>query len=218
MLLDLDGTLADTGPDLHYALRLTCEDEAIDCPPYADVRPHITGGSPILLALAFAITPDHPTYPDRRARFLKHYANNIARHTTMMPGMDECLHRLDRAQAKWGIVTNKSAHLTHQLLDAMRLTDRAHCIVAGDTLSESKPHSAPLLHGCALMDRDPTHGVYVGDAPTDIDAARAAGMRAIAVRYGYIPPDHDIEQWGADAIVDDVPALMDWLVSRRFVE
>ena len=135
----------------------------------------------------------------------------LCNETRPFPGMTGVLEALDAAALRWGVVTNKPAHLTEPLLDRLNLLKRCACVVSGDTLPERKPHPGPLLHAMAALQLENTAGVYVGDSVRDIEAGRAAGMATVAARYGYIDTDDDPLAWGADHMITRPGELLDLL-------
>ncbi|MDH5215578.1 MAG: HAD-IA family hydrolase, partial [Gammaproteobacteria bacterium] len=122
-------------------------------------------------------------------------------------GLEDLLAALDAHRCPWGVVTNKPQNLTNPLMQALRLSDRAACIVSGDTLPQRKPDPAPLLLAAKKVGVAPEASVYIGDAARDIEAGRAAGMATIAAAYGYIVPGDEIASWGADTVVADTGEL-----------
>ena len=164
ILFDLDGTLADTAPDFLYSLNQLCLEEGRPLLSLDNIRPYINEGSPTLLKLALQVTLDDARYLTLHARFLQYYAENINRHTTLMPGVDGLLHTLERKEIPWGIVTNKPGGLTYPLLDALALSQRTTCIVSGDGAYAPKPHPASLLKACQILKCTPCASLYVGDA------------------------------------------------------
>ena len=115
--------------------------------------------------------------------------------------MNEVLVRMEAHGIKWGIVTNKIARFTEPLVRALDLHHRAACVVSGDTAIRPKPDPAPLLYALAATTTDAEAAVYVGDDLRDIQAGHAAGMRTVAVSYGYLGDGPHYEQWGADHII-----------------
>jgi phosphoglycolate phosphatase len=113
----------------------------------------------------------------------------------------------------WGIVTNKPQALTEALLDRLGIADLPGTVVGGDRLAERKPHPAPLELAAAELGVEPPQCVYVGDAPRDIEAGRAAGMQTVAAAYGYIRPGVDPAAWGADTMLMH-PRQLDALLAR----
>jgi phosphoglycolate phosphatase len=112
-------------------------------------------------------------------------------------------------------VTNKPGWLAVPLLEALGLTPRCGCIVAGDTLSERKPHPLPLLHAAGLLGLRPGECVYVGDAERDVQAARNAGMIPLVAGFGYLGESDDPAAWQAEAVFARPEELLDWLEIRR---
>jgi phosphoglycolate phosphatase len=207
LLLDLDGTLLDTAPDMADALARLAAEEGRAPLPFATVRPQVSAGAAALVRLAFG-SPPAEEFERLRRRFLALYAGRLHAETRLFAGADALLAACEAAQLPWGIVTNKPGGLTRPLLAALGLLDRAGCVVAGDTLPERKPHPAPLLHAARLLGRAPGACVYVGDHERDIIAGRAAGMHTIAVRYGYLAAGVDPASWAPDAVVDSPAELL----------
>ncbi len=202
VLFDLDGTLADTAPDLAGALnRLLVERERAPV-PLALTRKHTSSGARGMIGAGFGITPEHPDYQALRDRFLALYESFICVDTTLFPGMGELLDQLEAAGLAWGVVTNKAERFTFPLLEKLGITARTRCIVGGDTTPRAKPHPDPLLHAAKLIDIDPRACVYVGDDLRDIEAAHAAGMRSVAACYGYLGDGEPPQRWGADLLIE----------------
>ncbi len=206
VLFDLDGTLVDTAPDMVAVLQALQRDHGIDPVSYASGRSQVSNGVVGLLRLGFPGIDDDAR-ETLRLEFLQRYAGRVCEHSTLFDGMDRLLHDLDNAGIPWGVVTNKPAALTGALLGALQLTERIACAVSGDTLAHRKPHPAPLLYACELVEVDPQESMYVGDASRDIEAGRAAGMSTIAAAYGYITADDDPASWGADQVASDTKEL-----------
>jgi 2-phosphoglycolate phosphatase len=210
LLLDLDGTLLDTAPDMGGALNLLRAEHDLE-PLQADViRPVVSHGAMRLVALGFPAASGNQ-FENLRRRFLDIYAENLAVGTRLFPGFDVVLERLELLGLPWGIVTNKPGWLTDPLLEALGLAGRAACVVSGDTVAEKKPHPLPLLHAAGLIGVPAGRCVYVGDAERDIQAGRAAGMATIVAAYGYLSDDDRPERWQAHGIVRTPPELLDWV-------
>ena len=155
MLFDLDGTLLDTGRDMGGALNRLLARNGRKEIPYAQIRPRVSQGTPALLKLGFGVDSNDPEFASLRTQFLALYAENLCVHTRIFSGMEEVLLHLESRQMPWGIVTNKPEYLALPLLEAVGLRARSACIVGGDTLARRKPHPAPLLHGCSLVQTEP---------------------------------------------------------------
>lgn len=201
VLFDLDGTLADTAPDLAYALNETLRYFDQQPLPFETIRPAVSHGGRALIELGFAYTPEHDNYETVRLHLLDVYLNNIARETRLFPGMNELLITLENKSLPWGVVTNKPGWLTNPLMDALHLTQRAACIVSGDTTPHSKPHPEPLYYACRQANIQSQHCLYVGDAQRDIDAGKSAGMKTVGALFGYISEDEDPQDWQADVYI-----------------
>jgi phosphoglycolate phosphatase len=201
VLFDLDGTLADTAPDLGLALNLMRAARGLEPLPITSLRIHASSGARGMIGVGLGVSPEHPDYPDMRDEFLDLYERNLKRHTTLFEEVEDLLDALDELRLPWGIVTNKAERFTLPLLRLLGLADRAGCVVGGDTTPHAKPHPAPLLEAARRLDVDPALCCYVGDDVRDITAARAAGMRGVVAGYGYLGTGPCPEHWGADAIV-----------------
>jgi len=207
VLFDLDGTLADTAPDLAAAVNKMRHERGLEMVPLDDLRPLASAGARGLIGGAFGIGPEHPDYPAMRDEFLTNYEADLCIETTLFQGIDAVLDELDARGVRWGIVTNKVARLTEPLVALLGLDLRAGCVVSGDTTPHSKPHPAPLLHAARELDLAPERIVYVGDDLRDVQAGFAAGMVTVAAAYGYcgndIPPTH----WHAQHVVQSTAEL-----------
>ncbi len=211
VLFDLDGTLADTAPDLADALNTVLLHNGKEALPFEQIRPVVSHGGMALVSLGFGIEPEHPEFDPLRQQLLEIYANGIANKTRLFPGMAELLDSIESAGMNWGVVTNKPAWLTNPLLEALQLTQRAISIVSGDTLAERKPHPSPLLYACQQAGSQEYECVYVGDAERDIVAGHKAGMKTIVALFGYIGTEDRPDTWGADALLESPQAIREWL-------
>lgn len=211
ILFDLDGTLLDTAPDLGGALNALRAEYNMNPLPPDMIRPVVSHGAPALLKLGFGIAPNDSRYSSVRNRLLELYRERITRETVYFPGIESLLHELERRKLAWGVVTNKPSNLTDPLLRAFGLYERAACVVSGDTTPRRKPYPDQLLYACDLCEIGPAHGLYFGDAQRDVQAARAAGMRALVALYGYIEASEQPSAWEADALLEQPGQLLTWL-------
>ena len=185
VFFDLDGTLADTAPDLVAAAnRLLIAKNKLPM-PYETLRPMASAGARGLIQKSFGINKDHPEFIALRDQFLSFYEEALLVHSKLYEGMEELLQRLEDEKLPWGIVTNKQERFTVPLIEQMGLMQRAHCVVSGDTTPFSKPHPEPSLHAAKLAKVDPKKALYVGDDIRDIVSGKAAGMHTAAALYGY---------------------------------
>lgn len=208
IFFDLDGTLLDTAPDLHQAC---CEVlQQYQLPPIAltEFCHYISAGTDAIICASFGIDCNNIEFVTIKNKFLFYYRRWLIQKTQLFPGIIVLLDWLDKQNLSWGIVTGKPSDLTIPLLEHFNLRSRSQCLVTGDTVSPGKPHPAPLLYACDLLDLQPAHCFYVGDAKTDIIAANAAGMKSVAVTYGYCGIDRDPYTWRAYAVVRTPTELM----------
>jgi phosphoglycolate phosphatase len=201
IFFDLDGTLADTAPDLVAAANQLLIARNLPVMQYEVLRPRASAGARGLIKGAFGIDTDHPDFIPLRDEFLSNYEKALLVNSIIFDGIDHLLDQLDGAKLPWGIVTNKSERFTNPLTELMGLSQRAASTVSGDTTPHSKPHPEPILHAARLANIDPTKSVYVGDDIRDIVAGKAAGMKTIAAAYGYCGCEEPPEAWGADYLV-----------------
>ena len=199
VLFDFDGTLADTASDLSRALNRVRADRGLDEVPLARLRGHASAGARGLLEAGMGILPEHEEYKSLREAFLRHYAENICVDTRLFPGIEDLLAAIEARGLRWGIVTNKSTSLTRLVVQSLGLHARAACVVCGDTTPHLKPHPASLLHAAGELKLETTDCIYLGDDLRDIQAARAAGMRPVAVAWGY---GENLSSWNADAVLE----------------
>ena len=211
VLFDLDGTLADTAPDLTYAINCALQAEGRDAVTVDALRPTVSLGGRAMVHFAFGIDSEHEDFRRIRDQFLETYEANVARETRLFPGMPELLAQMESNGLKWGVVTNKSGWLTDPLMEKLNLSQRADCIVSGDTTPHLKPHPAPLLHACEQIGAVPAECLYIGDAVRDIQAGNAAGMKTAVALFGYIPVDENPRDWGADLLLDSPQEISAWL-------
>lgn len=214
VLLDLDGTLLDTAPDMAAALNQLRHDEGLAELPFAQIRPHVSHGALRLIRLGFG-EPEPARFDALRKRFLDHYRGDIARHTCLFEGFEEVLAALEAAGLRWGIVTNKPGWLTEPLLAAIGLDRRSACVVSGDSLPERKPHPMQLLHAAAQLGLEPRECAYLGDAERDVQAARNAGMIPLVAGFGYLNDGEDPRSWQPEAVLARPQELLDWLGLRN---
>jgi len=198
ILFDLDGTFADTAPDMARALNVIRFQRGLPALPLATIRPHVSRGASGMLDVGFGINLQHETFATLRDAFYDEYQQNICIESALFDGIETLVDTLEQRDIVWGIVTNKAARFALPIAQMLGFAERAACIVCGDTTAHTKPHPAPLLHAAHAIGIPPSHILYVGDDERDIRAAHAAGMRGVAAVYGYISADSDPEYWNAE--------------------
>lgn len=198
ILFDLDGTLADTAPDLAAAANQQRVRNGWQPLPYEALRPVASQGARGLLRVALGLAPEDADYEPARLRFLQDYAMRSTQNSQLFPGIEDLLRDIRAQGLAWGIVTNRVTYLTLPIVEKLGLNHDRAVLVCGDTTPYSKPHPLPLLHAAREAGFAIERCVYVGDDKRDIQAAHAAGMPAVAARYGYRDPDEDVTTWQAE--------------------
>jgi phosphoglycolate phosphatase len=215
VFFDLDGTLADTAPDLVAATNKLLLARNIEPKPYEFLRPYASAGARGLLEGAFGIGTDHPDFIPLRDEFFGNYEKALLVDSKLFEDMDQLLDQMDLAKLPWGIVTNKSQRFTNPLVELMGLHTRSVSTVSGDTTPYSKPHPEPILHAARMANIDPTKSLYVGDDIRDVLAGKAAGMQTVAAAYGYCGCKEPPQAWGADYIIDSPLDLLKIIFPNR---
>ena len=215
IFFDLDGTLADTAPDLVAAANQLLIARNLEPKPYELLRPYASAGARGLLEGAFGIYPDHADFPMLRDEFFSNYEKALLVDSKLFDGIDHLLDQMDDANLPWGIITNKSERFTKPLTELMGLHQRAITTVSGDTTPHSKPHPEPILHAARTSNIDPAKSIYVGDDLRDVLAGKAAGMKTVAAAYGYCGCKEPPEAWGADFIINNPLELLKIIFPNR---
>lgn len=209
VLFDLDGTLADTAPDLAAALNTMRAKRDLEAAPYEKLRRVASAGARGLIGAAFGLRPDEAGYTALQQEFLENYEAAIAHQTCLFEGIAPLLEELEKRSIQWGIVTNKAARFTDLLVTQIGL-GKAGCVISGDTTPHAKPHPAPMLEAARRLDLKPETCWYVGDDLRDIQAGQAAGMATVAAAWGYCGDSGPVT-WNADAIAESPMEMISWL-------
>lgn len=207
VLFDLDGTLADTAPDLAAAMNKVRADRGLAPTPYELLRPVASAGARGLIGASFGLQPGDDGYEELRVAFLDAYERAIAVHTSLFEGMQDLLDGLHAHDVTWGIVTNKASRFTDLLVPRIGL-GHAGCVISGDTTPHSKPHPAPLIEAARRLEIRPEECWYVGDDLRDIQAGHAAGMTTVAAAWGYCGHAEPVT-WNAHAMATSPLDVLD---------
>lgn len=218
LLFDLDGTLLDSAPAFLAALDAYCDQAGL--PRIADHREHYaSAGARAAVAELYNMTADHPDFERHRADFLALYLDIPVSLNHWYPGVQSLLFQLTEQSIPWGIVTNKPRPHTEAVLNHILADIHVPSLVCQGDLPTIKPDPAMLLAGASELGCDGEHCLYAGDHLRDIQAARAAGMYALACTYGYLHDNDDPELWGADDLVHSPHELtekaLQWLTLPR---
>lgn len=200
VLFDLDGTLADTAPDLGGAMNRLLREHGLDPMPLEMLRPHVSSGARGMIAASMGISPTDTAYANLQQRFLSIYQECLCVDTRLFAGMAEHLDELDAKGIPWGVVTNKSQRFAIPLMEGLALRQRSVCIVCGDSAQRAKPHVHPMQLASAVIGIDAGGCIYVGDDERDVISGRAAGMKTVVAGWGYLGDGKPPSDWGADGI------------------
>ncbi|HEY2022365.1 phosphoglycolate phosphatase [Paraburkholderia sp.] len=216
LLIDLDGTMVDTAPDIVAAVSRMLEDLGATPLPFATVTGFIGKGVRNLVqrSLQTARLGDSFDIDHAQRVFERHYAATNGQLGRVFPGVMAGLHALRQRGYRCACVTNKPQALAASLLEMTGLATYLDVLVAGDMLTSMKPSPEPLWHACRLLDADPTHCVLVGDSAVDVAAARAAGLPVFIVSYGY-GGESGAGALRGDALIDSFEALPALLAAWR---
>ncbi len=223
VLLDLDGTLLDTLPDLAAAANAMRIDMGLDPLPAAEISTFVGKGADVLVACALAgqanttvpvAAVTNALFEQARARFYAHYTVLNGQHATLYDGVLTGLSTLQARGLALGIVTNKPTVFTLPLLERMGLAPFMQTVICGDTCARRKPDPDPMLLACQRLACRPSHTVVVGDSINDAISARAAGCRVLAVPYGY-NEGQPVTDLPVDGIVVNLDAAADWLLANH---
>ena len=210
ILIDVDGTLVDSVPDLAY-----CVDEmmqAVGREPYGEdrVRDWVGNGVERLVRRALIGQlegePADADFEQAYPVFLELYAENTSKRSALYPGVKEGLEYMKAAGYKLGCVTNKAEQFTTPLLQDLGVYDEFAIVVAGDTLPVKKPDPGPLLYAADFFGVTPGQSLMLGDSISDVKAARAAGFQIVCMSYGYNHGE-DIRNYDPDAVIDSMAEL-----------
>jgi phosphoglycolate phosphatase len=220
LLFDLDGTLADTAGDLCETMNVILSRHGRARIPEKRVRHLVGGGARLLMERGFAETgtpADVALLDQTFQEFIDYYAEHIADHTVLWPGMNAQLERLAEAGVLMAVCTNKVEHLARQLLSELKIDHHFPVVIGGDTLPVKKPDPEHLFEAVRQLGGELSSSIMVGDSEADIDAALNAKMPSICVSFGY--SRQPVGELGADVVIDhfdEFPAALAKLLPKHF--
>jgi len=215
ILMDLDGTLIDSAADIALSLNRGLDDLGLPRVSELQVRDWVGRGAGRLVEVVLQhVVPHHADNPQRHEvearlleRFMARYQDSVCEASTVYPGVREFIAVVKAAGIRLACVTNKPYRPAVALLTALDLLDDFELLVGGDTLAHKKPHPEPLLHCLRYFEVAPAKALMVGDSRNDVDAAKAAGVRVVALPYGYNHGE-PITDCHPDLLVDSLAALI----------
>ncbi len=214
VLFDLDGTLADTAPDLSDALNRLLEEEGRSPLALEKIRTRVSYGARGLVACGFGELP--PAEEERLIkRFEVLYARQLCDKTQLFPGVEETLQALTRRDVAWGVVTNKNERFAAPIVEALGLARETQVLICGDAAARKKPAPDLLLLAADKLTVKPSRCLYVGDSKRDVEAAKAAGMPVLIVTHGYDAQDDEIAGWDCDGVLGRLGEILRWIDDRN---
>ncbi|MCG9730778.1 HAD-IA family hydrolase [Shewanella sp. Isolate13] len=209
VLFDLDGTLADTAPDMVEALNISLESRGHPRVPFDQIRASASHGSIAMIKAALPLI-DEQGVPELQQLLFDNYERINGDDCNLFQGLDRLLDTLSQLSIPYGVVTNKPARFSRPLLNRLGLTAKMPTVISGDTTLHAKPHTAPMRLAAQQMNVLPEHILYLGDAERDLVAAKAANMISGLALWGYISHDDDISSWPADLSFETGDHLADF--------
>jgi len=211
LLVDLDGTMLDTSQDFLNAFGVIAEQYSLPMPTLDALKCGISGGIKGMLQASLKDKND-PRMPEFSKLFLSAYEKTQGQATQLYPGFEQVLDFVKKNNIPFGVVTNKFEYLADQLLKSLNLRNELACLVGGDTAARAKPFPDPLLLALAQLNIQASEAIYVGDSKRDIEAAQACGMPALAAAYGYLTPEDNPHEWGAEAVIHTASEIIPFML------
>ena len=203
VLFDLDGTLADTSPDMCASLNrvlATHKLKTVDC---INLKKHISRGALGVIEYASSVNGRDIDSSLLRSEFLEDYKNHSFIETRLNKNIDKLLDYLLEKNILVGIVTNKHSRYVNKITEGLSLNEKLSCIITGDMVLNAKPAIDGLIKAAEEIECNVDEIIYVGDDERDIIAGKNAGMNTIVADFGFISPDINIKSWNADLIIND---------------
>lgn len=211
VLLDLDGTLVDSIPDLAWSVNQTLLELSLPERDILSIRNWVGNGLEKLLHRSltndFHGEAEDILFEQAMAVFMSVYSDNMCNLSSCYPGVLDGIALLKQKKITLGCVTNKRGEFVGPILEKLGLMNDMSIVIAGDTLARKKPDPLPLLHAASHFDKDPALSLMVGDSESDVKAARAAGFQIVCVSYGY-NHGRDIQDTNPDAVIDSIADLI----------
>lgn len=218
VLLDLDGTLVDTAPDMVGSLNRVLATYNMPAVDMQSAGKLVSNGGKALIEFGFGNTIGTANIPQVEVlvqEFLADYKQFVANDSFVYDGMSEVLEYCENNGLKWGVITNKPLHLAKDLLEGLGLLNRCAILLGGDSLPVKKPDPVPMLHTCMVLNLAPSDCLYVGDHVRDIQAGNAAGMDTATALWGYIADHEQPEEWNSNFMLNTPNGLLNLVKERH---
>jgi phosphoglycolate phosphatase len=216
VLIDVDGTLVDSVPDLAYCVDAMMSELGMPERGEKRVRHWVGNGVERLVKRALVNQldgePDEALFSKALPVFEALYRDNTSKRSRLYQGVKEALDFLKTTGVRLGCVTNKARQFTLPLLQDLGVHDYFEIIICGDMVERKKPDPMPLLQAAEQLETEPRASMMLGDSMSDVNAARAAGFQIVCMSYGYNHGE-DIRDYDPDAVVDsmaEVKDIVDW--------
>ncbi|MBT8126431.1 MAG: phosphoglycolate phosphatase [Gammaproteobacteria bacterium] len=216
VLIDVDGTLVDSVPDLAYCVDAMMSKLGLPERGQKRVRHWVGNGVERLVKRALVNQldgePDEVLYARALPVFEALYRENTSKRSCLYPGVNEALAFLRTTGIRMGCVTNKASQFTLPLLQDLGVRDNFEIVICGDMVERKKPDPLPLLQAAKQLETEPQESLMLGDSMSDVNAARAAGFQIVCMSYGYNHGE-DIRDYDPDAVIDsmaEIKDIIDW--------
>ena len=203
ILFDLDGTLADTSPDMCASLNRVLANRKLKTVDCINLKKHISRGALGVIEYASSVNDRDIDSSLLRSEFLEDYKNHSFIKTRLNKNMNKLIDYLLEKNILVGIVTNKHSRYVYKITEGLGLNEKLSCTITGDMVLNAKPAIDGLIKAAKEIECNVDEIIYVGDDERDIIAGRNAGMNTIAANFGFISPDINIKSWNADLIIND---------------
>lgn len=218
VLFDLDGTLLDTAPDFHFVINQLLAEQQMPPVSYDFIRGYVSNGARAMVCAALRLEEHSAGFDQLHQRMLELYLQHLDVDTRPFPGIQNLLNWLGEKHIPWGIVTNKPECYTTPVMQGLNLQPAAATVICPDHVREKKPHPEALFLACKELKTAPQRTVYIGDHRRDIEAGLNAGMPTIAVSYGYLDENENIDDWNSHYRVDhasEIRPILETLFCNR---
>lgn len=212
VLLDLDGTLVDSVPGIHQALRGALIAHTGQGCTLAETRQWVGNGPEKLVARALSAQASTQPVASVLATFSQHYAQTVF-NGALYPGVRDGLQALTAAGLKLACITNKPSRFTEPYLRHLGIADQFVTVICADQVSRPKPHPESLQLACERLDTNVSTALMVGDSANDLAPANALGMRCVAVSYGY-DQNEPLSDYRPALIAGEFAAVVAFVLAR----